>query len=142
MTPVHIWTLPSLSATNFIFSSKKQEIFRVTIVIWSLIVNWLRKLLYNSLCFCVSFIGDELVIANVQRNQDGNYYNCFAENLVRKSYKDVRLTVQCRCSHICNKVCIKFKKILHCSLCTALLQGILTLFGEIRCQVNCLIYSI
>lgn len=37
---------------------------------------------------------DELVIANVQRNQDGNYYNCFAENLVRKSYKDVRLTVQ------------------------------------------------
>lgn len=47
----------------------------------------------------MSFIGDELVIANVQRNQDGNYYNCFAENLVRKSYKDVRLTVQCRCSH-------------------------------------------
>lgn len=82
-----------------LFLAQKQEIFRVTIVIWSLIVNWWGKLLYNTLCFCVSFIGDELVIANVQRNQDGNYYNCFAENLVRKSYKDVRLTVQCRCSH-------------------------------------------
>lgn len=42
---------------------------------------------------------------------------------------------------ICNKVCMEFKKILHCSLCTALLQGILTLFGEIRCHVNCLIYE-
>lgn len=38
--------------------------------------------------------GDELVIANVQRNQDENFYTCSAENLAGKSRKSVRLTVQ------------------------------------------------